>query len=70
MLSERGWSGSPLEFRPRIGALVRELRALPKPAALTRLVTEHDLDPARGELDGVSADQEAATVQVPDDRTV
>ena len=37
--------GRPLEFGRRIGALVRELRALPKPAALTRLVTEHDLDP-------------------------
>ncbi len=30
--------GRPLEFGRRIGALVRELRAIPKPAALTRLV--------------------------------
>ena len=63
--------GRPLEFGRRIGALVRELRALPKPAALTRLVTEHDLDPGAAEnLMEFLSDQEAATVQVPDDRTV
>jgi ATP-dependent Lhr-like helicase len=63
--------GRPLEFGRKIGALVRELRALPKPAALTRLVTEHDLDPGAAEnLLQFLADQEAATVQVPDDRTV
>ena len=37
--------GRPLEFGRRIGALVRELRDMPKPAAMTRLVAEHDLDP-------------------------
>jgi ATP-dependent Lhr-like helicase len=63
--------GRPLEFGRRIGALVRELRALPKPAALTRLVAEHDLDPGAAEnLMEFLADQEAATGQVPDDRTV
>ena len=63
--------GRPLEFGRRIGALVRELRALPKPAALTRLVTEHDLDPGAAEnLMQFLADQEAATGSVPDDRTV
>ena len=63
--------GRPLEFGRRIGALVRELRALPKPAALTRLVTEHDLDPGAAEnLMQFLADQEAATGAVPDDRTV
>ena len=63
--------GRPLEFGRRIGALVRELRALPKPAALTRLITEHDLDPGAAEnLMEFLADQEAATVHVPDDRTV
>ena len=40
--------GRPLEFGRRIGALVRELRDMPKPAAMTRLVAEHDLDPGRG----------------------
>ncbi len=63
--------GRPLEFGRKIGALVRELRALPKPAALTRLVTEHDLDPGAAEnLLQFLTDQEAATVQVPDDRTI
>jgi len=63
--------GRPLEFGRRIGALVRELRALPKPAALTRLVSQHDLDPNAAEnLLQFLADQEAATGQVPDDRTI
>ena len=63
--------GRPLEFGRRIGALVRELRALPKPAALTRLVAEHDLDPGAAEnLMQFFADQEAATGVVPDDRTI
>jgi ATP-dependent Lhr-like helicase len=63
--------GRPLEFGRRIGALVRELRALPKPAALTRLVNEHDLDPGAAEnLLRFLADQEEATGVVPDDRTV
>jgi len=63
--------GRPLEFGRRIGALVRELRALPRPAALTRLVTEHDLDPGAAEnLMQFLGDQAEATGQVPDDRTV
>jgi ATP-dependent Lhr-like helicase len=63
--------GRPLEFGRRIGALVRELRGLPKPAALTRLVAEHDLDPNAAEnLLQFLVDQEAATGQVPDDRTI
>jgi ATP-dependent Lhr-like helicase len=63
--------GRPLEFGRRIGALVRELRGLPKPAALTRLVAEHDLDPGAAEnLIQFLADQEAATGSVPDDHTV
>jgi ATP-dependent Lhr-like helicase len=63
--------GRPLEFGRRIGAMVRELRALPAPAALTRLVTEHDLDPGAAEnLLRFLADQAEATGQVPDDRTI
>jgi ATP-dependent helicase Lhr and Lhr-like helicase len=63
--------GRPLEFGRRIGALVRELRALPKPAALTRLVTDHDLDPGAAEnLLQFLEDQQAATGQVPDDKTI
>ncbi len=63
--------GRPLEFGRRIGALVRELRGLPKPVALTRLVAEHDLDPGAAEnLLQFLTDQEVATGQVPDDRTI
>jgi ATP-dependent Lhr-like helicase len=63
--------GRPLEFGRRIGALVRELRSLPKPAALTRLVAEHDLDPNAAEnLLQFLADQADSTGQVPDDRTI
>ncbi len=63
--------GRPLEFGRRIGALVRELRDMPKPAAMTRLVTEHDLDPGAAEnLLEFLSDQEASTGAVPDDRTV
>jgi ATP-dependent helicase Lhr and Lhr-like helicase len=63
--------GRPLEFGRRIGAMVRELRALPKPVALTRLVAEHDLDPGAAEnLMQYLDDQHDATDAVPDDRTV
>jgi ATP-dependent Lhr-like helicase len=63
--------GRPLEFGRRIGALVRELRDMPKPAAMTRLIAEHDLDPgAADNLLQFLADQEAATGAVPDDRTI
>ncbi len=63
--------GRPLEFGRRIGAMVRELRALPQNAALTRLVNEHDLDPGAAEnLLRFLADQAESTGQVPDDRTI
>ncbi len=63
--------GRPLEFGRRIGELVRTLRALPKPAALTRLVAEHDLDPGAAEnLMQFLEDQQEATGSVPDDRTI
>ena len=63
--------GRPLEFGRRIGAMVRELRALPKPAALTRLIAEHDLNPQAAEnLLAFLEDQQAATGAVPDDRTI
>jgi len=63
--------GRPLEFGRRIGAMVRELRALPQAAALTRLINEHDLDPGAAEnLLRFLADQAEATGQVPDDRTI
>ena len=63
--------GRPLEFGRRIGALVRELRALPRPAALIQLITEHDLDPGAAEnLMQFLDDQQEAAGAIPDDRTV
>jgi ATP-dependent Lhr-like helicase len=63
--------GRPLEFGRRIGAMVRELRAAPLPAALSRLVRDHDLDPGAAEnLMRFLADQAEATGNVPDDRTI
>jgi ATP-dependent Lhr-like helicase len=63
--------GRPLEFGRRIGRLVRELREAPRNTAMSRLVHEHDLDPNAAEnLLRFVAEQEAATKQVPDDRTI
>jgi len=63
--------GRPLEFGRRIGAMVRELRELPLPAALARLVRDHDLDPGAAEnLMRFLADQQEATGQVSDDRNI
>lgn len=64
-------AGRPLEFGRRIGQLVRELREMPRNAALSRLVREHDLDPMAAEnLIRFLVDQELATTAVPDDRTI
>ncbi len=64
-------AGRPLEFGRRIGALVRELREAPRNVAITRLTTEHDLEPVAAEnVLRYLADQELATVVVPDDRNV
>jgi ATP-dependent Lhr-like helicase len=64
-------AGRPIEFGRRIGALVRELRAMPRSAAIVKLVREHDLDAQAAEnVLRYLADQELATVEVPDDRTI
>ncbi len=64
-------AGRPLEFGRRIGALIRELRDMPRSAAITRLTREHDLDQLAAEnVMRYLADQEVATESVPDDRTV
>jgi ATP-dependent helicase Lhr and Lhr-like helicase len=64
-------AGRPLEFGRRIGALVRELRDAPRSVSMTRLTTEHDLEPGAAEnVLRYLADQELATVVVPDDRNV
>jgi ATP-dependent Lhr-like helicase len=64
-------AGRPLEFGRRIGALVRELRDVPRSVAIARLTREHDLDPTAAEnVLRYLADQELATVAVPDDRNI
>jgi ATP-dependent Lhr-like helicase len=64
-------AGRPLEFGRRIGALVRELRETPRSVAVARLTTEHDLEPGAAEnVLRYLADQELATVVVPDDQNV
>ncbi|WP_254061881.1 DEAD/DEAH box helicase [Granulicella sp. L60] len=64
-------AGRPLEFGRRIGTLVRELRDAPRNVAVARLTTEHDLQPGAAEnVLRYLADQELATVVVPDDRNI
>jgi ATP-dependent Lhr-like helicase len=64
-------AGRPLEFGRRIGALVRELREMPRSVAITQLVSQHDLEPRAAEnVLRYLADQEIATVTVPDDRNI
>ncbi|HVJ08216.1 MAG TPA: DEAD/DEAH box helicase [Acidisarcina sp.] len=64
-------AGRPLEFGRRIGQLVRELCAMPRTAALSKLAREHDLDPAAAEnMMRFLGDQQIATTAVPDDHTI
>ncbi len=64
-------AGRPIEFGKRIGALVRELRDLPRSAAIAKLTREHDLDEKAAEnVIRYLTDQAMATDQVPDDRTI
>jgi ATP-dependent Lhr-like helicase len=64
-------AGRPMEFGRRIGALMRELREMPRSVAVTTLVKDHDLDAGAAEnLMRYLADQELATTIVPDDRNI
>lgn len=64
-------AGRSVGLGRRIGALVRELRELPRAAALARLERDHDLDPLAAEnLLRYLDDQHEATGAVPDDRSV
>lgn len=64
-------AGRPMEFGRRIGALMRELREMPRSVAVTTLVKDHDLDPGAAEnLMRYLADQEIVTTIVPDDRNI
>ena len=63
-------AGRPVELGYTIGKLVRELRSLPRTAALDRLVRLHDLDTAAAENLLRYLDDQAAAGAVPDDRTI
>ncbi|HEV2645661.1 MAG TPA: crosslink repair DNA glycosylase YcaQ family protein [Acidobacteriaceae bacterium] len=64
-------AGRPIEFGRRIGALMRELREMPRSVAITTLVKAHDLDASAAEnLMRYLADQELATTVLPDDRNI
>ncbi len=63
--------GRPMEFGRAIGALVRELRAMPPAVAVTELVKNHDLETGAAEnLIRYLADQALVTTIVPDDRNI
>ena len=69
------WHGDqasrPLELGQTIGKLMRDLRAMPRPAALDLLIREHDLDRMAAEnLLQYLEDQFQATEAVPDDQTL
>jgi ATP-dependent Lhr-like helicase len=63
-------AGRPVELGLAIGRLVRELRALPRAAAVDRLVRHHDLDTAAAEHVLGYLDDQAAAGAIPDDRTI
>ena len=63
-------AGRPVELGYAIGKLVRELRSLPRAAAIDRLVRLHDLDTTAAENLLRYLDDQAAAGAVPDDRTV
>jgi ATP-dependent Lhr-like helicase len=62
--------GRPLELGYAIGKLVRELRGMPRGAAVERLVRQHDLDLDAAENVLRYLDDQMAAGAVPDDRTL
>jgi ATP-dependent Lhr-like helicase len=63
-------AGRPVELGYAIGKLVREVRAMPRGAAIDRLVRQHDLDRAAAETMMRYLDDQASAGAVPDDRTI
>ena len=63
-------AGRPIELGYAIGKLVREVRTMPRGAAIDRLVRLHDLDTAAAETMMRYLDDQAAAGAVPDDRTI
>ena len=62
--------GRPIELGYAIGKLIRDLRATSRPAAIDRLVREHDLDTLAAENLLRYLDDQAASGAIPDDRTI
>ena len=63
-------AGRPVELGYTIGTLVRELRSVPRAAALDRLVRLHDLDSTAAENLLRYLDDQVAAGALPDDRTI
>jgi ATP-dependent Lhr-like helicase len=63
-------AGRPVELGYAIGKLVRELRGMPRGAAIDRLVRQHDLDTPAAATMMRYLDDQAAAGGVPDDRTL
>src|SRR5688500_13875777 len=63
-------AGRPVELGYAIGRLVREVRAMPRAAAVDRLVRQHALESAAAENMLRYLDDQAAGGAVPDDRTL
>jgi ATP-dependent Lhr-like helicase len=64
-------AGRPAEFGREIGEMTRELLAMPRAAAFSRLVEQHSLDGNAAEnLLRYLEDQTKATVRVPSDRDI
>lgn len=63
--------GRPAEFGQKIGQMTRELAALPRPVAYTKLVEDHSLDASAAEnLLRYLEDQAAATRLIPSDQDI
>jgi ATP-dependent helicase Lhr and Lhr-like helicase len=64
-------AGRPAEFGRRIGEMTRELLALPRPAAFTKLVDTHRLDANAAEnLLRYLEEQSIATTRIPSDQDI
>ncbi|MGA2812964.1 MAG: crosslink repair DNA glycosylase YcaQ family protein [Candidatus Acidiferrum sp.] len=64
-------AGRPAEFGRKIGEMTRELVALPRPVAFSKLVEEHSLDVNAAEnLLKYLEDQRAATGRIPSDEDI
>ncbi len=62
--------GRPIELGYAIGKLIRDLRGISRPAAIDRLVRDHDLDALAAENLLRYLDDQAASGAIPDDRTI